>query len=302
MDSVITEDGVELATAAWPTARQAIHKPSDNPRDKASGNSADTVLLVHGLGEHVQRYAWLAAQLNASGWNVVGYDLRGHGRSGGRRGGMPAADTMLCDLGAMVDRVRRGQPGQLGQPGQPGQLVLLGHSMGGLIAARFVAEALQAAPAAWSRPVDALVLSSPALDAGMSTLQKLQLGLGSRLLPDLAVNNGLKPAWISRNTSVVQTYVNDPLIHDRITPRLARFIVDGGRFVIGQAPHWATPTLLLWAGADRCVAPSGSAAFMAAAPDSAAQGRCFDGLYHEIFNEPQRDEVFNHLAGWLAGH
>ncbi len=280
MKSAIASDGIELAAAAWPVT------------SKTSVTPAGTILLVHGLGEHVQRYTWLAAQLNASGWNVVGYDLRGHGRSGGPRGAIPAADSMLVDLALMVDRVRRDHPGRL---------VLLGHSMGGLIAARFVAEALQAAPAAWSRPVDALVLSSPALDAGMSVAQKLQLAIGSRMLPNLAVNNGLDPAWISRDAAVVRDYVADPLVHDRITPRLARFIVDGGRFVIGQAPRWVTPTLLLWAGADRCVAPSGSAAFMAAAVSNpAVQGRCFDGLYHEIFNEPQRGEVVAHLAGWLA--
>ncbi len=273
-------DGIELATAAWPAT------------GNASGTSAGTILLVHGLGEHVQRYAWLAAQLNAVGWNVVGYDHRGHGRSGGPRGAIPAADSMLADLSAMVDRVRRDQPGRL---------VLLGHSMGGLIAARFVAEGLQAAPAAWSRPLDALVLSSPALDAGMSAMQKLQLGIGSRLLPNLAVSNGLKPEWISHDAAVVREYLADPLVHDRITPRLARSIVDGGRFVIAQAPRWATPTLLMWAGADLCVAPSGSAAFTAAAASTAAmQGRCFDGMYHEIFNEPQRGEVVAHLTGWLG--
>ena len=112
-----------------------------------------------------------------------------------------------------------------------------------------------------AHPVDALVLSSPALDPGMSIPQKLLLACLGRLAPKLAVSNGLKPEWISRDAAVVAAYLADPLVHERITPRLARFILDGGELVRHLAPLWRVPTLLLWAGADRCVAPRGSAAF-----------------------------------------
>jgi alpha-beta hydrolase superfamily lysophospholipase len=78
-------------------------------------------------------------------------------------------------------------------------------------------------------------------------------------------------------------------------------IVDGGRQVLRAAPRWRLPTLLMWAGADRCVAPAGSAAFATAAPAAVVQSRCFDGLAHEIFNEPEREQVLAHLLGWLAG-
>ena len=90
------------------------------------------------------------------------------------------------------------------------------------------------------------------------------------LAPDLrAGQRPRSPAWISRDPAVVRAYVADPLVHDRITPRLVRFIVDGGELVRSRAPHWTVPTLLMWAGADRCVAPAGSAAFAAAAPQHA---------------------------------
>ena len=150
------------------------------------------------------------------------------------------------------------------EPARP--LVLLGHSLGGLVAARFVAEMFATPRAEWSRPVDALVLSSPALDPGMNGMQRALLGLLGPLAPHLPVGNGLKPAWISRDPAVVRAYVDDPLVHDRVTPRLVRFIVEGGTQVLGVASRWCVPTLLLWAGADRCVAPAGSAAFAAAAP------------------------------------
>jgi alpha-beta hydrolase superfamily lysophospholipase len=271
--SLTTADGLVLHLHHWPCV---------TPRG--------TVLLVHGLGEHGGRYCHTAAALNGWGWDVIGYDHRGHGRSGGARGRIDHADALLEDLGRMVDAV---------QAQQPGPLVLLGHSMGGLIAARFVAEALRAQPAAWSRAVDALVLSSPALAADTSAMQKLLLGTLGRLLPNLAISNGLKPEWVSRDPAVVKAYLADPLVHDRITPRLVRFILDGGALVRALAPRWRVPTLLMWAGADRCVAPRGSAAFVAAAPAGVVQATCFDGLAHELFNEPERAQVLACLAAWL---
>jgi len=268
-----TDDGLPLFLHDWPHAA---------PRG--------TVLIVHGLGEHGGRYAHVAAQLNAWGWRVLANDHRGHGRSGGERGRIASDDALQRDLSLVIDAARAGSTGPL---------LLLGHSMGGLIAARFVAEGLQAAPAPWHREVDGLVLSSPALRIGMNGFQKLLLATLGPLAPNLAVANGLEPSWVSRDPAVVAAYVADPLVHDRITPRLTRFIVDGGEFVRGVAPRWRVPTLLMWAGSDRCVAPSGSAEFAAAAPKAVLQAQVFEPLYHEIFNEPEQAQVFTRLQAWL---
>ncbi len=254
--------------------------------------AAPTVLIVHGLGEHIGRFERTALRLAAAGWHVAGYDQRGHGQSEGARGAIAQRDSLLRDLARLIDIVR-------GERGGP--LVVLGHSMGGLIAARFAAEGLQAQPAAWHRAVDGLVLSSPALDTGMSGGQRALLAILGPLAPWLAVSNGLSPQWISRDPAVVAAYCADPLVHDRITPRLARAIVDGGAFVLPLAPRWSLPTLLLWAGSDRCVAPAGSQAFADAAPPGIVRAQCFEPLYHEIFNEPEQDEVFAALLAWLAG-
>lgn len=275
MTTIRAADGTLLYRTGWP----------------AGGDARGTVLLVHGLGEHAGRYGWLAGQLNASGWHVAAYDHRGHGRSEGPRGGVPDGHALLADLAQVIDVVRSERPGPL---------VLLGHSMGGLVAGRFVAESLAAAPAPWSRAVEALVLSSPALAVGLSAFQRLLLRIGLVLLPDAAQSNGLRPEWVSRDPAVVRAYVTDPLVHDRITPRLVRFILDGGEQVRARAPRWATPTLLLWAGADRCVVPAGSAAFAAAAPPGVVDARCFEPLAHEIFNEPEKAEVAAELLRWLA--
>jgi len=274
MDTLRTADGLALHLHHWPAA---------TPRGQ--------VLLVHGLGEHAGRYAHVAAALHTRGWAVSGYDQRGHGRSEGARGVIAQADALMADLAAVVDAVR---------PRHPGPLVLLGHSMGGAVAARFVAEALAPRPAAWSRPVDGLVLSSPALAARLSAFQRLQLAIGERFLPDLAQRNGIDPQGLSHDEAMVAAYTADPLVHDRISARLARFILDAGEQVRAAAPRWALPTLLMWGGADPVVDPAGSRAFAAAAPAGVLTAFEFDALRHEIFNETEREGVLMRLGQWLG--
>ena len=275
ISSFANEGGLPLHRCDWPP----------------HGPMRGTVLVVHGLGEHIGRYDAMALRLNAAGWHVTGFDQRGHGQTEGARGVIERKDTLLQDLSRVIDALRKERDGTL---------ILLGHSMGGLTAARFVAEGLQASPAAWHRAVDGLVLSSPALDTGMSAAQRALLAVLGPLGPGLAVSNGLKPEWISHDPAVVAAYIADPLVHDRVTPRLARSMVDGGVATLALAPRWSVPTLLLWAGSDRCVAPAGSQAFADAAPPGVVQSQCFELLAHEIFNEPERDQVFAVLEAWLA--
>ena len=264
-------DGENLAVYDWPLP--------DAPRA--------TVLLVHGLGEHAGRYDALARHLGAWGYAVRGYDHYGHGESSGPRGGLPWDTRLLDDLTDIVDATRARMPA-----GQP--LVLLGHSMGGLVAARFVALGM--------RPVEALVLSSPAFDAGLGPVQKLLLATLQRIAPNLRVGNGLDAHYLSHDASVVRAYLADPLCHDRISVRLARFIAEAGPATVARAAHWQVPTLLLWAGADRLVNPAGSRAFASAAPKERVQAHCFEPLYHELFNEsPELAEpVRERLQHWLA--
>jgi len=272
-EAIHTADGLTLHTRVWDV---------DAPRGQ--------VLLVHGLGEHAGRYDELALALRSHGWRVAAYDQRGHGQSAGARGLIPADDSLLADLGRMLSVVRAAGSGPL---------VLLGHSMGGAVAARYVAEGLMPTPAPWWQPVEALVLSSPALDIGASALQRLLLAVVPRLLPSLAVGNGLDAAWISRDPAVVAAYLADPLVHDRISGRLGRFLAQAGPAVQALASRWQTPTLLMWAGADRCVAPAGSARFAQQAPSAVLSAREWPGLAHEIFHEPERAEVMAELLAWL---
>lgn len=269
---MVTQDGLGLRLRRWP----------------AGPDARGTVQIVHGLGEHIGRYEHVAAALNAAGWHVAGHDQRGHGRSEGPRGSIPHPLALLGDLAMVTDHLRGS-----------GKHVLLGHSLGGLVAARFVAELLQPQVARFARDFDALVLSSPALELGLSRGNRLLLSVLGRLAPNLRVGNGLQPQWVCRDPAVVKAYVDDPLVHDRVTPRLVRFMVDNGALVRSLAPRWRLPTLLLWAGDDLCVDPHGSKAFAAAVPPGVLHKRCYRGLYHEIFNEPEQADVLADLTQWL---
>jgi alpha-beta hydrolase superfamily lysophospholipase len=279
-----TPDGVHLHRRHWPACVPA---------------AVGTVLIVHGLGEHSGRYAALAAELNAAGWHVHSYDHRGHGGSEGPRGVIGANQQLLLDLAHVIRHLRCPAA-----PEATGPLVLLGHSMGGVVASRFVAPGSDGGVGepVWrdaAQSIHALALSSPALQIPMNAVQRLLLAATCGVLPDITLGNGLKPEWISRDPQVVAAYQADTLMHDRISPRLVRFMLNAGQTVRERAAQWQVPTMLMWAGADRCVDPAGSAAFAAEAPSALLQARRFDGLAHEIFNEPERGEVVAELLRWL---
>jgi alpha-beta hydrolase superfamily lysophospholipase len=254
----------------------------DWPRHDARG----AVLFVHGLGEHSGRYDRLAAWFNQRGYAVRGYDQRGHGRSPGRRGALRLRDDLLADLAAVYHDYAHAAAQRP---------LLLGHSMGGLVAARAVLDGALAPPA--------LVLSSPALRSWESPQMIRLASVLGRLLPSLPLRSGLDASRLSHDPGVVAGYRGDPLRHGWITPRLADFIFREGAACIADAAELAVPTLLLVAESDELVDPAGSRAFArAAAPGGQLTTRFFASLYHELFNEtePGRGQVLMQLGDWLG--
>ena len=242
------------------------------------------VIVVHGLGEHAGRHDMLARGLNNWGFAVRGYDQYGHGESGGGRGQLPTPTRLLDDLADIVDSTRLRMPARA-------PLILLGHSMGGLVAGNFAAQEL--------RQIEGLVMSSPALDPGLNLLQKFLLATLARVAPNLTVNNGIDASFISHDPQVVADYRRDPRVHDRVSGRMGRFIADAAAATVASAPAWTVPTLLLYAGDDRVVKPAGSRAFAAAAPPRVLTSKCFDGMFHEVFHEPDPEPVYLVLKQWL---
>ena len=242
------------------------------------------VIVVHGLGEHAGRHDALANRLNSWGFAVRGYDQYGHGESGGGRGRLPTPTRLLDDLADIIDSTRLRMPA-----GAP--LILLGHSLGGLVAGRLVSLNL--------RRVEGLVMSSPALDPGLGPLQRLMLATLPHVAPNLTVGNGLDPAFLSHDPDVVAAYRRDPRVHDRVSGRMGRFIAGAAAATVAGASKWTVPTLLMYAGADRIVDPAGSRAFAAGAPAAVVTTMGFEGLYHELFNEVDPEPVYAALKRWL---
>jgi alpha-beta hydrolase superfamily lysophospholipase len=195
--------------------------------------------------------------------------------------------SLQADLCRVIDDTRQ-HPALTNTP-----LILLGHSMGGLVVARTLAERL--------RPVDAAVLSSPALGAFPNLLQKMLLATLPRVVPHLRVDNGLKTEFVSRDPDVVKAYKADARVHRRIATGLAAWILDNGEKTLGDAAQWEVPTLLLYAGQDKLVNAQATADFAHAAPQAVVQAQCFEAMYHEIFNDLYRAQVFTALKRWLLG-
>lgn len=255
-------------------------------RDWPCAQARGAVLIVHGLGEHSGRYQRLAQWFNQRGYAVRSYDQRGHGQTPGQRGAVRHRDDLLEDLASVYNDYASGLSRAP---------LLLGHSMGGLVAARAVLDGRVTPPA--------LLLSSPALRSWESPwLIKLARVL-SRVAPNLPLRNGLDSSKLSHDPEVVAGYRSDPLRHAWITPRLADFIFSAGVTCIADAAALAQPTLLLVADSDSLVDPSGSRAFARkAAVSGQLTTRFFSTLYHELFNEaePGRSQVLMQLADWLG--
>lgn len=241
------------------------------------------VLLVHGLGEHMGRYAHVALALHQAGYLVRGYDHVGHGLSSGTRGDVAHPAQLSEHLVHMAQDVASAHAGT--------PLVLLGHSLGGLV--------VQRAVAALPTLADAVVMSSPALAAYTNVFEKILLATLPRWLPHLRVDNGLVLEGLSRDPQVVREYTHDPLVHRRISASLAAWIVQEGIHAVQQADQWHTPSLLMYAGQDRLVNPQGSVDFAKRAPAHVLQTQCFNVMYHEIFNDPEKQLVLQKLLAWL---
>jgi alpha-beta hydrolase superfamily lysophospholipase len=274
--SLRTADGIELFARAWAVPEGAARRGA--------------LLLVHGLGEHSGRHDRLARELAGMGLEVRAYDLRGHGRSGGPRGGIPHAGAHGDDLALAFGELERDAREQ----GDEAPPLLLGHSLGGAFAARAVTSGAL-------RP-RGLILSSPALAFSVRPHQRLMAFAGRRLIPDVAVPNGLDRDGLSHDPAVRAAYEADPLVHDRISARLYDALAAAGAEARRDAGSVRVPTLLLVSGSDRLVDPAGSRELFAALPAGVGTLHVYDELFHELFNErePDRARVLADLRAWLA--
>lgn len=243
------------------------------------------VVVAHGYAEHGGRYANLAERLVSRGSAVYALDHRGSGRSQGPRGHVGRFSEFVSDLHAFrvrVDAEMRDRP-----------LFLLGHSMGGLIAVHYLL--------AYGQGIAGAVLSSPALglvDPPSRALRWIARVL-SVVAPRASFAGNVNPELLSHEPSVAERYAADPLVHRRAT---ARFFVEFQKAMRGaheRAPEIHLPILILQAGDDRLVDPRATHSFAERVGSASKEVRFYPGLYHEIFNETDRDRVFDDLERWL---
>lgn len=272
---IAARDGLKL---------RVYHFPIERPQG--------LVVFLHGLCEHAGRHADVAQHLNSQGWAVVSYDHRGHGQSEGARGTVQQDDDFMVDLATVLDTT------QAIYPKLP--RLLMGASMGGLMAARMASAWAQPPESiAWARPIDGIILSAPALEPSMTLTQRALLSAFGKLVPDLAVPVGLKADWCSSDPAVIADINADPLIHQRITPRLTQFILANGQAVMDRAAHWTCPTLLLYSQIDRLVQARACDRFAADAPAGVITAQRYADLEHDLFHEPKKHLVLSDLNSWL---
>ncbi|UJF24641.1 lysophospholipase [Suttonella sp. R2A3] len=244
-----------------------------------------TIIVVHGIGEHSGRYQALSEWLAKQGLRVCRYDHYGHGQASGKRGSIEyqtqLREDLLCHVRALAERYHE-------------PLLLLGHSMGGLIV-------LDAALSD-GEGISGVIALSPAIRVTANPLQRWLLPVLRRILPNISLPTMLPPSGISHDPAVVAAYAQDPLVHDRITPTLAHYILNAGARVLKAAQHWQLPTLLLYAGADQLVDPTGSGDFLERASKDKVRGVCFPEAYHELHHEPDTTEFYTALEHWLGAH
>ncbi len=244
------------------------------------------VTIAHGGAEHSGRYAWTAGQLTARGYAVYALDHRGHGRSGGPRAYVDRIDNAVTDLHTLID-VARDRHADL-------PVVLLGHSMGGLIS---LAYALR-----YQDELSALVLSAPLAVLEANPVARTAVGALSAVAPRLPIYK-IDGTTVSRDPEVVRAYDADPLNYRGMLP--ARTVGEIAATVAtfdARLPELTLPILTVYGSGDRLVDNAGSKLVDARSGSEDSTLIAYEGLYHEVLNEPERDRVVADVANWIDAH
>ena len=244
------------------------------------GDAPRDVLLLHGLAEHIGRYEHVAAHLVAKGWRVTMPELRGHGKSGGQRGYTERWHRYVEDVQSAA--------GTIGRP-----FILVAHSMGGLVALSTLIEPIdpRCVAVALSNPLLGLAVKAPAIKTSAARLL-------SKVWPTLSLANELDSKAISRDPAVVSAYEADPLVFGTLTPRWFTEMEAAQVLIRERLANVKIPLRLMVSDADRiCDAKAARAVFeQYSGPKTLAE---YPGLYHELFNEPEKDKVLSEMSAWM---
>lgn len=245
------------------------------------------IALIHGLGEHTGRYLHVGKTLTDAGYAIVGFDLRGHGRSGGSRGHFPSLATIMQDIRQFFKYLVQRYPDV--------PHFLYGHSLGGLLS---LAYALQ-----YPNGLQGVIVTGAGLRSPLQqqTVKVAMVKVLASFLPGVTVPSGLLAETISRDPDVVKKYVNDPLVHDKTSMGFGKSALSAIDLCFTSAREFKPPLLIMHGSADKLTDPGGSEDFakLASENNNDVTLKLWDGLYHEVHNEPEKAEVFKMMIEWL---
>ena len=242
------------------------------------------IMLTHGMGEHGLRYNHMAEYFASKNIGIIAFDIRGHGTSEGKRGHTPSYEHLMLDLDSVYVKIKETHPSV--------PLFLFGHSMGGNLILNFLIRK--------KRQVAGAIVTGPYLRLGFEPPKwKIVLAkLSSRIFPKLTQPTGLELEALSRDKSVIYKYEDDPLVHDKITSSFFVNVHFAGRYAIENAGGIECPLLIMHGASDRLTSPDGTREFYENSKENVSL-KIWDGLYHELHNEPEKDEIFEFEINWI---
>ena len=265
--SILCKDGLKIATFS-------NHFKSEK----------GVIIITHGMGEHSMRYMEMADFYTKEGYTVISFDIRGHGLSEGKRGHTPGYDFLMDNIERVYSQVKKDYPSL--------PIFLFGHSMGGNLVLNFLLRK--------PNSICGAIVTGAYLKLGFEPPKwKIILAkLSSSIWPTLSQPTELELDALSRNKEVIRKYENDELVHDRITSAFFINVHFAGQYVIDHANEIKTPLLVMHGMEDRLTSPKGSQEFASNAGEN-VHLRIWDGLYHELHNEPEKQEIFNYEIEWI---
>jgi alpha-beta hydrolase superfamily lysophospholipase len=254
-------------------------------RRRDLANARGEIAVVHGFGEHSGRYDQLGSHLNTKGYSVTAYDHRGHGLSDGLPGHIERFKEYEDDLDRILSSIRGRSDGR--------PIFLVAHSMGGLVALRYLATRKEGvAAAAISAPLIGLASPPP--------VHKLIIGrVAARLAPHFRLNNEINPAVLSRDPEVGKAYANDPLVNRKVSANWFAEATHAMEELNEWAPRITLPLIVMHGTDDRLASVDATKRFFERIGSSDKELVIYPGFYHELFNEPEKQDVFTRVSEWI---
>ena len=248
-------------------------------------NPKASILLVHGLGEHVMRYEHFAQFFNQKGYNVVGRDRIGHGQSPGKRGHAPNFPFLLDEIEFGINQINASAPDQ--------PIIVYGHSMGGILVLSYL---IQKKP-----NIAAVIATGPSIELVIPppAILKLFGSMMAGVFPTYTQSNGINPKDVCSDPEVVKKYIDDPLVHNQISAKMGTDLLNAIDLLASYSGSITTPTLIMHGKNDAIASYKGSEKF-----SNNVKGpvdlKIWDGLHHEIHNEASQQQVFEFTLEWIT--